>query len=137
MRTTFSSRRRSRWAWLAVWVLPVLAGCNAPAPELSPEVLYMYHNNLGPMCLEMKAWLNETVIPSYPNLIIEEHLLSDLNALGTLNALTAQYDQSQGPSSSFQYMPAVFYQGHAYSGFDESVKSELSSLIEQAQTSSD
>jgi hypothetical protein len=96
---------------------------------LATGKLLIFHNNTGPMCLQALDWLN-TVRGQYPGLVIEEHLTVEAGQMDLLNQLTARFSQSQGVSASFAYLPIVFYQYEAFSGFNDDVRDALAALID-------
>lgn len=114
----------------------LVCGC-APAPpgELPGEdTLIIFHNGSGPMCLDALAWL-ETMQTEYPDLVVQEYLTTNLANVSILADLKLQYGQSQGVSTTFQYLPIIFYRGQAFSGFNDEVEQALGALIESAGTS--
>ena len=116
----------------AVLACAILAGCpSAPSGDTSPgeETLLIFHNGTGPMCIEALAWL-ATMRSAHPDLAVEEHLTTDAAGLALFGQLKSQYGQSQGISTSFGYLPVIFFGGQAFSGFNDEVKQSLAGLID-------
>jgi len=90
--------------------------------------LLIFHNNSGPMCLEALEWL-DLMISQHPELIVEEHLVFNSVDLDLLEQLESQFDQSQGVSTTFGFLPIVFFRGQAFSGFNDEVQEALVTLI--------
>ncbi len=90
----------------------------------------IFHNGMGSMCLDALDWLAD-VQSAHPDLVIEEHLTTDSAGLAYFQELTAQYEQSQGVSTSFGYLPVIFFQGQAFSGFNDQVQQALAGLIDE------
>ena len=115
-----------------------LSGCGpAPAPYGTPtdaETLHIFHNNRGDMCLDAVAWL-ATMQVQYPDLNVEEHLIDDPAEQDLLNQWKSHFDGSQGISTSFGFLPIIFYGGEAFSGFNDQIAQDLETLIASAQTS--
>jgi len=106
----------------------IIAGC-VPLPSRSDEnTLVIFHNGTGPMCLEALNWL-DTMQAEHLDLVVEEHLTTDAAGLALFEQLTSQYGQSQGLSAAFGYLPVIFFQGQAFSGFDDGVAQSLAGLI--------
>ena len=119
---------------LCAVVLSALAGGCVPGPRgdlPSEDTLAIFHNGSGPMCLEALAWL-ETMQAEHPDLVVEEYLTTNVANLATLSELKSQYGQSQGLSTTFGYLPIIFFAGQAFSGFNEDVQTALGALIEVA-----
>jgi hypothetical protein len=49
--------------------------------------------------------------------------------LTLLGQLKAQYEQSQGVSTSFGYLPVIFFRSQTFSGFNDEVEQALTGLI--------
>ncbi len=96
------------------------------APDAN--ILYMFHNNRGSMCLEALEWLPESQAAN-PALVVEEHLTYESGEAALLSSYAAQFGSSQGVSTSFEYLPIIFYQGQAFSGFDEDIAAALEALL--------
>ncbi len=86
--------------------------------------LTIFHNNQGPMCLELIDFLKEN------NLEYEEHLTSDTDFVSQLNAHKVTNPTSEGVSESYGYYPIIFIDGRAFSGFDESIEEELREILD-------
>jgi hypothetical protein len=76
------------------------------------------------MCLEMLEFL-PTI--DYP---IAEFLEGEEGFLNELNQRIAQFESSQGVSSSFGYYPIIFVGNQAFSGFNEEIKNEILEIID-------
>lgn len=96
-----------------------------PGPETT---LLIFHNDSGPMCLEALDWL-DGVRPDYPALIVEEHLTYEEGEIDLLRDLEAQYRTSQGVSTTFGYLPIIFLQDEAFSGFNDDVADAMEELL--------
>lgn len=113
-------------------------GCApGPAGEDAPvaEKLLIFHNNSGPMCLQALDWL-DSVRSEHPELAVEEHLTYEPGTIELLNQMKAQVEQSQGVSTTFGFLPIIFFQGQAFSGFNDDIKGTLAALIDAASVSS-
>lgn len=99
-----------------------------PEP-IGSNTLMIFHNSTGPMCIEALDWLDEMKV-RYPALNVEEKLTYVQDDLTLLNQLRAEYGQSQGVSTSFAYLPIIFFREHAFSGFNDEVASAISRLLE-------
>ena len=97
------------------------------------DALVMFHNNSGPMCLAALAWL-EQIQNQYPELRFEEHLLDQPGETLLLARTIASFPGSNGPSNNFGYLPVIFYQDQAYSGFDDDVAQDLEALLATAES---
>lgn len=115
----------------------LVCGCTpAPPGDLPGEdTLVIFHNGSGPMCLDALAWL-ETMRAEHPDLVVQEYLTTNAANLTILADRKSQYDQSQGVSTTFGYLPIIFYRGEAFSGFNEDIQTSLGDLIESAEASS-
>lgn len=96
--------------------------------EAVNNTLLMFHNNRGPMCLEMLRWL-ESIKKDHPSLVVEEHITTEQGTRQRMNQLIAEYDVSGGMSESFRYLPITFYRGEAFSGFNKEVQTRLQELM--------
>lgn len=112
-------------------------GCAPVCPGDLPgeDTLVIFHNGSGPMCLEALAWL-AAERAEHPDLVVREYLTTDTVNRAILNDLKSRYDQSQGVSTTFQYLPIIFFRGQAFSGFNDEVKQALGALIDSAGQSS-
>lgn len=105
------------------------AGCTATTVEpLSEDTLVIFHNGTGPMCIDALDWLVE-MQAERPDLVVEEHLTTDLDSLVLLTELKSQYGQSQGVSMTYSYLPFIFFRGQAFSGFNDEIQQSLEGLI--------
>lgn len=120
----------------AIVVLASLAGCplTGPNPSLrDPAVMLVFHNNSGPMCLEALGRIAQWRV-QYAALQVEEHLTTEPAETALLARLRAEFPRSIGVSDQFAYLPIIFYQDQAFSGFDEQVATALEALVERANT---
>jgi hypothetical protein len=97
--------------------------------DATTETLLIFHNNTGPMCMVALAWL-EDAQEQYPTLVVEEHLTTDADEADLLDRLADPYPASEGVSTSFQYLPIIFFKGRAFSGFDDEVQATLEALLQ-------
>ncbi len=97
--------------------------------------LLIFHNNSGPMCLAALDWL-DSVQPEHPALAVEEHLTYEAGETELLAQLEAQFQTSQGVSTSFGYLPIVFFEGQAFSGFNDEIAEMLEGLLLDAESAS-
>jgi len=124
------------WTIIALAAVAPLCGCG-PNPYADyvrdPNSLLIFHNNSGPMCLEALAWL-EQMQTQHPALQVEEHLTTEPAETLLLARLEGEFSGSSGVSSQFAFLPIIFYQDQAYSGFDEQVAAALEALVEGTGT---
>ena len=92
------------------------------------EPLLIFHNGSGPMCLDALDWLAEQEA-IHPELVIEEHLTFEDGETDLMRAYVAAYDASEGVSTSFEYLPIIFFGGQAFSGFNDAVAEAIESLL--------
>jgi hypothetical protein len=92
------------------------------------ETLIIFHNDSGPMCLAALEWLGD-VQSEHPALVIEEHLTYEAGEYELLLQLELPFEASQGVSTSFEFLPIIFFQDHAFSGFDDGVAEALEELL--------
>jgi hypothetical protein len=97
--------------------------------------LVIFHNNSGPMCLAALDWL-DSMEPEHPALVVEEHLTYEAGETELLTQLEAQFQTSQGVSTSFTYLPIVFFEEQAFSGFNDGVAEMLEELLLSAESAS-
>ena len=64
--------------------------------------IVVFHNNAGPMCLEMLSFFDEFDIE------YEEHLTTDTDFGTQLNASKGDISESEGVSNSYGYYPIIF-----------------------------
>jgi len=122
----------------AVGAIGALAvGCS-PGPYddyvIDENTLVIFHNGSGPMCLEAVEWLG-TMQAEHSGLVVEEHLTTNPANVALLAELKSRYGQSQGVSTTFGYLPIIFFHGQAFSGFNDEVQEALGALIESAEDS--
>ncbi|MDM8004847.1 MAG: hypothetical protein QUV05_01660 [Phycisphaerae bacterium] len=113
----------------------LVCGCTPAPPGEWPgeDTLIIFDNGSGPMCLDALAWL-ETMQTEHPDLVVQEYLTTNPANVSILADLKLQHGQSQGVSTTFQYLPIIFYRGQAFSGFNDEVEQTLGTLIESAET---
>jgi len=92
------------------------------------EALLVFHNGTGPMCLAALDWFEE-VRSDYPEVVIEEHLTYEAGEVDLLAQYEVPFSASQGVSTSFEFLPIIFFQGQAFSGFDDEVAGALEQLL--------
>lgn len=111
-----------------------VAGCTGNSVELpSEDTLVIFHNGSGPMCLEALDWLG-AMQSQHPDLVVEEHLTTDPANLLLLAQMKPLYSGSQGVSTTFGYLPIIFFKGQAFSGFNDEVQNALTALIESTES---
>lgn len=118
-------------ACLLICVLP--AGCPDAGDKAGDNAsttnrLLIFHNGSGPMCVEALAWL-DVARAEHPGLLVESHLTTQASELTVLAGLKTEYGQSEGVSASFGYLPIIFYQGRAFSGFNDEIRDALGALM--------
>jgi hypothetical protein len=96
--------------------------------EDESDTLLIFHNNSGPMCLAALAWLDGAQ-SDHPALVVEERLTYEAGVRDLLVQLEGQYQTSQGVSTSFEYLPIVFFKEQAFSGFDNEIASAWQELL--------
>ena len=96
--------------------------------EVEEYTLLIFHNGSGPMCFAALDWLDD-VKAQHPALVIEEHLTYEAGERDLLTEIKEQYQTSQGVSTSFEYLPIMFFEGQAFSGFDDGVAAALQELL--------
>jgi hypothetical protein len=80
------------------------------------------------MCLAALGWL-DSVAPEHPTVVVEEHLTYEPGERDLLVELEAQFQASQGVSTSFGYLPIMFFRGQAFSGFNDEIALALLALF--------
>lgn len=81
--------------------------------------LMMFHNGAGPMCLDALDFI-KTI--DYP---VEQYLDSQEDFSEKLNSLRDEFSSSEGVHPLFGYYPIIFIKDRVFSGFNESIKSEI------------
>jgi len=99
------------------------------------DTLLIFHNNSGPMCLAALDWL-DSMKPEHPGLVVEEHLTYEAGERELLAQRTAEFQTSRGVSTSFEYLPIVFFEGQAFSGFNDEIAEALQELMDSASSAS-
>ncbi len=88
------------------------------------DTVIVFHNNTGPMCLEMLDFLKENSIP------YEEHLTTDTDFSRELNSYKTKVPVSEGVSTTFGYYPMIFIGDRAFSGFNATIEGEIIDLLD-------
>ncbi|HOJ56874.1 MAG TPA: hypothetical protein PK184_20760 [Phycisphaerae bacterium] len=131
-------KRPIKLVTLGVLISAMTGGCTPAPPVDTPPprevTLTIFHNNSGPMCREALAWLR-TMRAQYPGLVVEEYLTTNAEGLALFTQIKAQYPQSQGISTTFGYLPVIFFQDRAFSGFNDEIEQVLTELIRAALAS--
>lgn len=96
---------------------------NSHNPDTGQSSLVIFHNNTGPMCLEMLDFLEENSIP------YEEHLTTDTDFSTELSSYKSKVPVSEGVSTTFGYYPMIFIGDRAFSGFNTDIEEELKELL--------
>ena len=96
--------------------------------EGESDKLLIFHNNSGPMCLAALAWLDD-IKPESPELVVEEHLTYEAGEGELLAQLMAEFETSLGVSISFEYLPIIFFEEQAFSGFNDEIAEDLQELM--------
>ncbi|HOA73760.1 MAG TPA: hypothetical protein PL151_03000 [Phycisphaerae bacterium] len=115
---------------IAIVLGGLLAGCPETPPSDPPaeNTLVIFHNASGPMCLDALAWL-DSIESQHTGLAVKEYLTTVPANVALLNEMMAEYGTSQGVSTTFGYLPIIFYRDQAFSGFDDSVRTALATLL--------
>jgi len=124
------------WIIIALTACTLVGGCPAVTSvvELPDEdTLVVFHNNSGPMCLDALDWLAD-VQAAHPDLAVEVRLTYESGETDRLLQFTTLYGVSQGVSTSFEYLPIIFFRGQAFSGFDAEIADALEALLATAET---
>lgn len=76
----------------------------------------MFHNGVGPMCLDAEEFFEENSIA------YTEYLTDDPDFPSKLGFYKSEYgEESEGISTSYGYYPFIFVGGKAFSGFNENI----------------
>ena len=114
-----------------------IGGCPQTSPTdggtLEPVPLHIFHNGAGPMCVQALDWL-ANLQTTHPELSVTEHLTFEADQVELLLQLEAQYGTSQGVSEDFGYLPIIFFQNQAFSGFNDDIATTLDTLLAEAQS---
>jgi hypothetical protein len=124
----------SRWTNLILCACVAVVGCGpVPVPDGPPDedTLHIFHNNRGFMCLEALAWL-DGIQAEYPDLSVEKHRSDESAGYSLLQQWKAYFDESEGISSNFGYLPIILHRGRAFSGFNDAIAQDLEALIASA-----
>jgi hypothetical protein len=124
------------WTIIALAAVAPLCGCGSnPYTDYvrDPNSLLIFHNNSGPMCLEALDWLGE-MKAQHPALQVEEHLVTQPAETLLLSQIETEFSESNGVSNRFGYLPIIFYQDQAYSGFNQDVAAALQVVMEASDT---
>jgi len=81
--------------------------------------IFMFHNGVGPMCLEA---LNFIKTIDYP---VEQFLDSQEDFKVKLDKFKAEFSSSEGIHPLFGYYPIIFIKDRVFSGFNETIKNEI------------
>jgi hypothetical protein len=123
------------WTILAVGACVVAGGC-IRGPSVvevpDPSALVIFHNNTGPMCFACLDWIADAKT-RYPDLVVKEYLVYEPVGSLMLAQLMQQSPTSEGVSTSFGYLPFVFFQGRAFSGFNDEIAQALEELLAAAE----
>lgn len=93
--------------------------------DVKNDEVVVFHNNMGPMCLEMVSFFDEYDIE------YEEHLTTDTDFGTQLNAHKGGIYESEGVSDSYGYYPIIFIGGRVFSGFNDEIKSEILEIVQR------
>jgi len=96
---------------------------NNTSQAITQEKVTMFHNGQGPMCLDALAFFDSL---NYP---IEQYLNTDSDFSAKLNQFKSGFSKSEGLSDSFGYYPIIFVKDRAFSGFNETIKKQITELI--------
>lgn len=87
------------------------------------DVLTIFHNGSGPMCIEAISFLEENDIEYF------QVLNTDADYAEKLSMYKSEViNESVGMSTSFSYYPIIFYKGVAFSGFNDDIGNEIMGL---------
>ncbi len=92
--------------------------------SITDKEVVVFHNNTGPMCLEMINFFKKN------NIEYIEHLTTDTDFGTQLNAYKGNVSKSEGVSDSYGYYPIIFVGGRAFSGFNEEIGEEILKILE-------
>jgi hypothetical protein len=113
----------------------LLGGCGlTTVTDAVPDAntFVIFHNHTGPMCFALLDWLAEART-QYPTLVVEEYSPYEPAGAALLARLARQTPASQGVSTSYEYLPIVFFQGQAFSGFNAEIAQTLDALLTAAE----
>lgn len=114
-------------SFFLVGIMIVLSvGCSSGKPAVSVKEcrIIIFHNGQGQMCLELLDYLG-TVKEDYPRLVVEEYLTTKAGTRNLLDQMKTEYGTSRGVSSIYSFLPISFIGYHAYSGYDDEIRSWL------------
>ncbi|MBN2517938.1 MAG: hypothetical protein JXB14_03765 [Candidatus Altiarchaeota archaeon] len=105
------------------------SSCPADCGRPKECKLVMFHNSVGPMCIEMLDYM-DSIEGEFPGLLFEQHLTSESGYDSLLSRWKSANPQSLGVSDDYSYLPITFINGRAYSGFNNWVKTRLHADLE-------
>ena len=86
--------------------------------------IVMLHNGSGPMCLQAVSFFEKNGVK------YTEHLTTDEDFYEVYNQYKEEFgNSSEGVSGTFGYYPVIIAGERAFSGFDESIESELIEIL--------
>lgn len=99
----------------------LVQGTQATTEEsrVADDKIVVFHNNVGTMCKEMKAFFKENKIE------YEEHLTTEPDFTELFNSYKSKFEQSEGVSSTFGYYPFIFIEEKVFSGFNSHIGSDI------------
>ncbi|MBN1374246.1 polysaccharide deacetylase family protein [Candidatus Dojkabacteria bacterium] len=92
--------------------------------KINQQEIVIFHNNTGPMCVDLLAFLDEY------NLSYEEHLTTDSDFSSVLGTYKSEYPESEGVSTTYGYYPFIFVDGKAFSGFNSDIEAQLKTVLD-------
>lgn len=101
-----------------------LTGSESENENISNDKVVVFHNNTGPMCLEMIEFLDQNDIE------YEEHLNTEDGFTTLLKSYKSNFAESEGISTNFGYYPMIFVGDRAFSGFDTVIGGEILEELE-------
>jgi len=91
----------------------------APVSDMKTADPVMFHNGQGEMCLQAIEFFKKN------NIEYKEHLNTEAEFGTILSQYQAEYPTSIGESENYRYLPIIFYEGKAYSGFNDDVAQSI------------
>ena len=89
-----------------------MTGSESENENINNDKVVVFHNNTGPMCLEMLEFFDQNDIE------YEEHLNTEDGFTTLLKSYKSNFAESEGISTTFGYYPMIFVGDRAFSGFD-------------------